>query len=459
MIEINIDGIVGPSYYFSGAGVGNVASHESRQSPSYPRAAALEGLEKAHRVSQLGIGQYVLPPPLRPRAEFLEAIGFDGGWSDQTAAALQCEPSALAAVYSSAFIWTANAATYAPACDTIDGVSRIVPANLISSWHRASEAAERSEEFRQLFAQVADLRIEDPLPAILPLRDEGAANHMRLSLSSCHARTYTPVETSGLHVFVYGESTSTTAPRPSRFLARQTESACRALARRLRLHPENTFYLQQHPQAVDAGVFHNDVIATAHESVMLHHELAFINADVELARIESRFRERYGRDLQRIVIRAQELPLVEAVKSYFFNCQILSDPQSDATSEGTSRESSRMTVLFPKQCTQWKSASETAARLLNDRTNPIERIEFVDLFQSMGGGGGPACLRLRIQLTEQQVAALDARFRLTEQLYSRLRCIIEDCYPDRLTVEDLLRPGTRENCEAASRRVGECFTA
>lgn len=459
MIEINIDGIVGPSYYFSGAGVGNVASQESRQSPSYPRAAALEGLEKAHRVSQLGIEQYVLPPPLRPRAQFLNAIGFDGDWSDQTAAALQFEPSALAAAYSSAFIWTANAATYAPACDTTDGVSRIVPANLISSWHRASEVAERSEQFRQLFAQVADLRIEDPLPAILPLRDEGAANHMRLSLSSCDARTHASAEISGLHVFVYGESTSTTAPRPSRFLARQTESACRALARQLRLHPENTFYLQQHPQAVDAGVFHNDVIATAHESVMLHHELAFINADGELARIESRFRALYGRDLQRIVISEQQLPLADAVKSYFFNCQILSHPQIDVASESILSKSSRMTVLFPKQCSQWKSASETAARLLNDQSIPIERIEFVDLFQSMGGGGGPACLRLRMQLTEQQVAALDARFQLTEQLYSQLRSIIEDCYPERLTVEDFLRPGTRENCETASRRVGECFKA
>ena len=65
-IEISIDGMIGPTHHFGGLGVGNLASQASQNSVSNPQAAALEGLAKMELVASLGIGQYYLPPPVRP---------------------------------------------------------------------------------------------------------------------------------------------------------------------------------------------------------------------------------------------------------------------------------------------------------------------------------------------------------------------------------------------------------
>jgi succinylarginine dihydrolase len=58
------------------------------------------------------------------------------------------------------------------------------------------------------------------------------------------------------------------------------------VARLHALDPDCTFFLQQNPAVIDAGAFHNDVIATSHHDVLLYHELAFIDADAELERLE-----------------------------------------------------------------------------------------------------------------------------------------------------------------------------
>ncbi|QDV28092.1 N-succinylarginine dihydrolase [Aureliella helgolandensis] len=231
-------------------------------------------------------------------------MGFNGAPSEQVSAAYQSSSAGLSAAYSSAFMWAANAATFSPARDCRDTQAHFTPANLLSSWHRGSEAGERAIEMQQLYPH--GLRTHSPLPAVFPLRDEGAANHMRLS---------DPLGKTGLNVFVHGEFTPECDVR---FMPRHTLAASQAIARLHQLDPQCTFFLQQHPAAIAAGVFHNDVIATSHENLLIYHQFAFVDGESEIDRVADQFERKTGAPLVRIEVGEAELSLSEAVACYFF---------------------------------------------------------------------------------------------------------------------------------------------
>jgi succinylarginine dihydrolase len=63
-----------------------------------------------------------------------------------------------------------------------------------------------------------------------------------------------------------------------------------------------------------------------------------------------------------------------------------------------------------------------------------------DLKQSMENGGGPACLRLRVALTEAERAAIRTRVVLDDALAGELDGWIRRNYRDRLAPADLADP-------------------
>lgn len=427
LTEINIDGLVGPTHHFGGLGVGNVASMEHRNDVSHPRQAALEGLQKAWLVASLGVPQFVILPPLRPRLELLSELGFRGTIQEQLNAAREEAPRGLSAAFSSAFMWMANAATVTPAMDSADQRLHCTPANLISSWHRSSEAAERASQLEDLLVGIKSKQIHRPLPSILPMRDEGAANHMRLCDRSGRV---------GLNVFVHGDNENGSdeiAPLPKRFLPRHTRAASQAIARLHQLPTERTFYLQQNPLAIDAGVFHNDVIATSCDHMLFHHEFAFANAGSELSRLETTFENVCRGPLQRIVVSEAELPIVDAVRSYLFNSQIV---RRGLNSENNS-DSQRYTLICPHHCEETPTAAKLIARWVEDPCIPIDEVRFVRLAESMANGGGPACLRLRMMFDPNDLQRLSSKNRLTIELFDKLCAAIEKWYPKSLAIADL----------------------
>jgi succinylarginine dihydrolase len=288
--------------------------------------------------------------------------------------------------------------------------------------------------------------IHAALPSLMPLRDEGAANHMRL----CDATGNV-----GLNIFVYGESDG--GQRPRRFLPRQTLAACQAIARLHRLDPERTFFLQQHPAAIDAGVFHNDVIATSHENVLLYHERAFVDADAELARLESVYARLCGRSLIRVCIPERELTLSDAVSSYLFNSQLLS-PARGAATPVAGRHVPRMLLLCAADCARMPHVAALIAKLIADDSNPIEAAHFVCLDESMHGGGGPACLRLRIQLPQAVVASFAPKYRFTPEREALWRRVIESSYPEELNWSDLAEPECLSQFAAAQAALAATFS-
>ncbi len=430
-IEVNLDSLVGPSHHFGGMGVGNLASIEHRWQVSHPRAAALQGLAKMKTIAELGVPQHFLPPLPRPNLPWLSSLGIHGSIAEQLQQALDLDPTVLSAAYSSAFMWAANAATVCPSSDSSDGRLHVTVANLAANLHRAPEAEDRFRHFQSLLSNVPDAMVHSALPPCSHLRDEGAANHMRLWGDDARG---------GLHIFVYGSD----GTGGGRFPTRHSLLASRAVALRHGIAHHRSFFLEQHPQAIDAGVFHNDVIGTSHRHCWIHHELAYHNADEEIANIERAFNEQCGRLLLRIVVRASELSLEDAVQSYLFNSQIVDDLSSD---DAVRRR--RMVLICPRQCQDRESAKRLIDSWIADDSNPIDRVVFMPLDESMAGGGGPACLRLRVPVNHDQYKFMKPAFACTEERFEWLDRWINRWYVDRLELSDLLRADFAEHALAA----------
>ncbi|MEQ1827530.1 MAG: N-succinylarginine dihydrolase [Pirellula sp.] len=431
-IECNVDGLIGPTHHYGGLGVGNLASHSNRLKVSNPRAAALQGLSKMCLVAKKSVPQFFLPPPKRPNWEWLESCGFGGSRQDVLHRCYDVAPVLLSAAYSSAFMWTANAATVAPSIDTVDSKLHVVPANLCSSIHRGQEASERASQLKSLLINVPDTRVHAPLPSVLPLRDEGAANHMRFCC---------PETGLGIHLFVYGPPIEAT---PSGgFHGRQSELASKQVANALALHESDVVFAQQSAEAIAEGVFHNDVIAMSHGSLFIVHERAFARLDSVLEELAERFQAKTGQPLRTLRVSEGELPVHEAVRTYLFNSQLIEDSLG------------QLELICPEECIHSDSTRMLIQGWIDDPSNPIQRATQVPLNQSMANGGGPACLRLRIPLHREQIAAMGDEFRINEAFAERLREAIEKWYPESLSIEDLNRLEFAEHVHRAVDALNE----
>ncbi|HWE03541.1 MAG TPA: N-succinylarginine dihydrolase [Tepidisphaeraceae bacterium] len=417
--EINFDGLIGPTHNYAGLAHGNLASRRHGGMISNPRQAALEGLAKMKFLADLGVRQAVLPPQERPDLSALRRLGFSGSDADALASAGREDPGVLAACCSASGMWAANAATVSPAADTRDRRVHFTPANLVSQFHRSLEPPTTSRILRAIFRDESIFAHHSPLPACTQLADEGAANHVRLAPADGGG---------GVEIFVYGRSsTEIGAVGPRMFPARQTLQASAAVARLHGLNPESTLFVRQNPLAIDAGVFHNDVAAVGNQNVLFWHESAFADRAGARAVIESAYRKRTGRDLTSIEVSEKQVPLADAVTSYLFNSQLVT------LADGT------MALICPAECERVASARAFITQLPQMRT-PIASVHFIDVRQSMNNGGGPACLRLRVALTDRERAAITSAVFLTDALYVALTDWVRRHYRDRLSAADLADP-------------------
>ncbi|WP_417895004.1 N-succinylarginine dihydrolase, partial [Bacillus inaquosorum] len=84
----------------------------------------------------------------------------------------------------------------------------------------------------------------------------------------------------GVELFVYGRSAfDVSQPAPKRYPARQTLEASQAIARLHGLGDESAVFIQQNPDVIDQGVFHNDVIAVGNQNVLFFHQQAFLHTE------------------------------------------------------------------------------------------------------------------------------------------------------------------------------------
>lgn len=414
MREYNFDGLVGPTHNYGGLSPGNLASASHGGEVSHPREAALQGLEKMRFVAGLGVGQGVLPPHPRPSLRALRALGFSGSDEQVITRAAREGEHLLRLVSSAAAMWTANAATGAPSEDTADGRIHLTPANLQQMFHRALEAETTHAVLRAIFSDERHFAVHAPLPGGGQFADEGAANHTRLVTPGHPA----------VHVLAWGRSAWRDDVRhPTRFPARQTLEASQALARLHQLEPAQVLLPQQSPEGIDAGAFHTDVLAVGHRGFLMLHELAFVDAPGLLRTL----REKLGEGFTHVLATTAELPAKDAVKAYPFNSQVVTLPDDT------------LAIIAPQESRETPAAHRFLERVVAE-DNPVKQVHYLDVRQSMNNGGGPACLRQRVWLTDAERAAIQAQVFYTPELHTALSAWVKRHYREELSARDLGDP-------------------
>ena len=412
-VEANADGLIGPTHSYAGLSPGNLASSLNKGEASNPRAAVLQGLDKMKALADLGLPQFVLPPHERPNIPFLRSLGFGGTDAQVLERAWKDAPSFAAAACSASPMWAANAATVTPSADAADGLLHFTPANLVTNLHRSLEHQQTKRALDALFPDAERFAVHDALSPVAHLADEGAANHVRLC-----AEHGAP----GVNLMVWGREAFEAWDDP--YPARQTREASQAVMRR---HGASGAVLaRQGRAAIAGGTFHNDVVCVGALQTLFFHDLAFEDTagtkDAIQRAAEGLFEPIF------VEVASGDLPLADAISSYLFNSMLIQAPGDD-----------RLTLICPTE-TRDNPRSHAVAQSLAGSNGPIGRVEYVDVRQSMRNGGGPACLRLRVVLTEAELAATNPAMRLTDDLHTRLSAWGERHYRDRLTPADLADP-------------------
>lgn len=423
--EINFDGLIGPTHNYGGLSHGNIASANNALRISQPKKAALQGLEKMQYLRSFGVQQGVLLPQQRPHLPTLRALGFSGSDKSIIEAASNSAPELLAQCYSASCMWAANACTVSPSADSSDGKVHFTAANLSSMFHRSIEHSTTTELLKVIFNNGDRFVHHNALPTGSHFGDEGAANHNRFASGYAN---------SGLQLFVFGryafaENKQATARYPSR----QTYEASHAVSRAHKLSLDQVVFAQQNPKIIDAGAFHNDVVSVSNLNTFFMHEEAFVDKAAMQSELRAKFKRLMSDDanadqqeLNFIEVPTSKVSLEAAVKSYLFNSQLVLHGDG-------------MALILPEESRENSEVYEYL-QWLETQNTPIKSIKFVDVRQSMQNGGGPACLRLRVALNEAELAAVNQRFLMTDDLFVQLSSWVEKHYRDEIKPDDLHDP-------------------
>lgn len=412
---MNFDGLIGPTHNYGGLSFGNLASMHHKSLISNPKEAALQGVAKMRLLHKLGIPQGVIPPHERPYLPLFYEIGYRGTGAEVLQQVLKDSLELLITASSAASMWTANAATVSPSSDSEDGLVHITPANLVSKFHRSFEAAQTSTILKKIFPNPKHFIHHPPLPASADFADEGAANHSRFCTS---------YKDPGVQLFVYGRHAfQKDTSKPKLFPARQSFEASQAIARLHRIPLKRVIFAQQNPELIDQGVFHNDVISVGNENVFFTHEKAFGEMNEVLKSLTHNID-----NLCLIQVQSEQVSTQEAVRTYLFNSQLVTVAPSE------------MALIAPIECQESEQVSKFLSELMRRKDHPIRHIHYLNLRESMQNGGGPACLRLRVVLNDQERKAVHSPIIFTDKLDGLLVNWIERHYRDRLHPKELGDP-------------------
>ena len=425
-LEANFDGLVGPTHNYAGLAQGNVASLKNADKPSNPKAAALQGLTKMLALHEMGLVQGVLPPQERPHIPTLKKLGFSGKDADVLRKVKHEAPGLLAAASSASSMWTANAATVSPSADCADGKVHFTPANLCTHLHRSLEHETTGRILQATFADARHFAHHPALPATPALGDEGAANHTRLCMDYGAA---------SIEFFVYGKGADS-EPAPQKYPARQTRAAGEAIARLHQLDERRVVHALQNPAVIDQGVFHNDVIAVGNREVLLHHEQAFADSSATQKALRAALPQ-----IVFVTVAESAVSVADAISSYLFNSQLICPPGGG------------MTLVCAQECQENPRVWAALQGIVEDKANPISAVRVFDLRQSMHNGGGPACLRLRVVLTEAEQKAVNAKSLINAERHAQLSAWVNQHYRDRLVFDDLADPALLDESRTALDRL------
>jgi len=414
--ESNFDGLIGPTHNYGGLSDGNIASASNAGLTAHPREAVLQGLGKMRSMHEAGLWQGILPPQQRPFLPALRSLGFTGSDKDIYARGWKEVPRLMKNLMSASCMWAANAATVSPSADCADSKLHLTPANLSTMLHRSLEHEQTGRALKKAFPFAVT---HDALPAQSTFADEGAANHVRL----CAERGQ-----KGVEIFVYGRDGFEIETQG--FPARQTLQSCEAIIRAHNLDCSRTVIARQSRAAIDAGAFHNDVVCVGALQTIFYHELAFENTQ----KVQSAIRTAAGDMFEPIFVEVPEaeVPIDDAIKAYLFNSMLVQFPNDN-----------RLTLIAPMETRETQSTKDYCDRLVRCNGS-IGHVQFVDVRQSMRNGGGPACLRLRVTLNENEWNQVNPAMKFSDAKYESLSSWAKRNYRGQIAPDDLPDPNLME---------------
>ena len=130
------------------------------------------------------------------------------------------------------------------------------------------------------------------------------------------------------------------------------------------------------------------------------------------------------------------MSIKDAVSSYLFNSQIVT------------RADHGMTIIVPEEARQNQKVWQFLNEILEQET-PINEIQVFDLKESMRNGGGPACLRLRVAVNQNELNAIHKNVFMNDDLFKKLNLWIDAHYRDELSITDLADPLLLQESRAA----------
>ena len=98
-----------------------------------------------------------------------------------------------------------------------------------------------------------------------------------------------------------------------------------------------------------------------------------------------------------------------------------------------------MMLICPGECESNQAVASYLDELVSS-DNAIKKVDIYDVRESMRNGGGPACLRQRVVLTEEQMRLANQKVFMTDELYTTLTDWVERHYRDSLIADDLSDP-------------------
>ena len=167
---------------------------------------------------------------------------------------------------------------------------------------------------------------------------------------------------------------------------------------------------------------------SGNRNVYLYHQDAYLDTTELLDGFARYFKDQ---PYYTIEVPRDQVSVQDAVDTYLFNSQIVDLP-------GTGM-AQNMAIVAPMEC-QDNSRVKTCFDSVIGAENPIQEVIYRDLRQSMRNGGGAACLRLRVVLSELEAQGVNPACVMSQSLYDTLDGWIERHYRDRLHPEDLADP-------------------
>ena len=150
-----------------------------------------------------------------------------------------------------------------------------------------------------------------------------------------------------------------------------------------------------------------------------------MDTQAKLAELQRKFGNEA--QLHLIEVKDSEVTVAEAVKTYLFNTQLV------ALDDGS------MAIIAPTECQDSPTVSAYLAAL-TERGTPIQKVHYYDVKQSMRNGGGPACLRLRVAMSEQERQAVNPNVLMNDKLFTTLNAWVDKHYRDEISEADLADP-------------------